>query len=209
MNSRFTVRSPLGSAVALATVLAGSALVSAQPVQAPLAIDTAKITIAGTSNIHDYTASTTEARVTRVQLGSAVAGEAFWTEVQKPGGLEAFDISVVAGSLKSTKEGLDKNMYKALKVKEHADITFSVTRMDGIPGALKATGMLRIAGVEREVTLPLKTVRKGDKLAVTGVLDVLMTDYGIAPPKAMMGLVKTDPKITITFEVLLGLASTN
>ena len=202
---RSFVRSTLGSAFAVGAALAvGSVAVA----QAPLAIDTAKVTIAGTSNIHDYTASTASARITRVQLGPDVAGPAFWDEAQKPGGLEAFEISIPAGSLKSTKDGLDKNMYKALKVKEHADITFTLKRMEGAPGALSAIGTLRIAGVEQEVTLPLKTSRKGDKLAVSGTLDVLMTDYGIAPPKAMMGMVKADPKIQITFEVLLGLLTT-
>src|SRR5687768_17096374 len=69
--------------------------------------------------------------------------------------------------------------------------------------------MLNVAGVEREVTLPLKTARKGDGLAVSGVLDVLMTEYGNAPPKAMMGMVKADPKIKITFDVVLGVTATN
>src|SRR5688572_29695137 len=196
---RSFVRSTLGSAFAVgAALVAGSVAVA----QAPLAIDTAKVTIEGTSNIHDYTASTASARITRVQLGPDVVGAAFWDEVQKPGGLEAFEISIPAGSLKSIKDGLDKNMYKALKVKEHADITFTLKRMEGAPGALQAFGTLRIAGVEREVTLPLRTARKASGLSVSGELDVLMTDYGIAPPKAMMGMVKADPKIKITFEVL-------
>ncbi|HJR61695.1 MAG TPA: YceI family protein [Vicinamibacterales bacterium] len=203
--TRQFVRSTFGSTFALAAALTAGSITLAQ---APLAIDTAEVSIAGTSNIHDYTATTSSARVTRVQLAADVAGAAFWDEVQKPGGLEAFDISIPAASLKSTKEGLDKNMYKALKVKEHAEITFSLKRMEGAPGALTATGILRIAGVEREVALPLKTARKGDKLAVTGALDVLMTDYGIAPPKAMMGMVRADPKIKITFAVLLGLVTT-
>ena len=205
MTRHVLVRSSIGSALALALALAANSIALAQ---SPLAVDTARITIAGTSNIHDFTATTTTARVTRVQLGSAVAGAAFWDDAQQPGGLEAFDLAIAADSLKSTKEGLDKNMYKALKVKEHADITFRLTRLDGVAGALNAIGTLRIAGVEREVTLPLKTARKGDKLTVTGALDVLMTDYGIAPPKAMMGMIKTDPKIRITFEILLGLVTT-
>ena len=203
--TRQLVRSTFGSALALTAALAAGTIATAQ---APLGIDTAKITIAGTSNIHDYTATTTSARVTRVQLGALTAAPSFWDEVQKPGGLEAFDISIPAESLKSSKDGLDKNMYKALKVKEHADITFCLKRMEGAPGALRAFGSLRIAGVEREVTLPLKTARKGSGLSVTGELDVLMTDYGIAPPKAMMGMVKADPKIKITFEVLLGVTTT-
>ncbi len=203
--TRQIVRTSIGSALAVAAILGAGAIGTAQ---SPLAIGTARITIAGTSNIHDYTATTTDARVTRVQVAPAVAGAAFWDDVQKPGGLEAFDISIPAATLKSSKDGLDKNMYKALKTKEHADITFSMTRLEGAPGALQAIGTLRVAGVERQVTLPLKTTRKGANLAVTGELDVLMTDYGIAPPKAMMGMVKADPKIKITFEVVLAVATT-
>ena len=203
MTRHQIARTSLGSALALAFALGPAALA-----QAPLAFETSKVTIAGTSNVHDYTATTATVRVTRVELGAAAAGEAFWTEVQKPGGLAALDLAIPAISLKSSKDGLDKNMYKALKVKEHADITFSLKRMEGAPGALTAIGMLTIAGVEREVTLPLKTARKGSGLAVSGTIDVLMTDYGIAPPKAMMGMVKAHPKITVTFEVLLGLVTT-
>ena len=31
-----------------------------------------------------------------------------------------------------------------------------------------------------------------------------MTDFGITPPKAMLGMLKTDPKVTVTFETVLG-----
>lgn len=206
MTRHLTTHPSLGSALALAAALTfGSTTIA----QAPLVLGTSKITIAGTSNVHDYTATTAKASITNVRLGGSVAGDAFWDEVQKPGGLEAFDISIPAESLKSSKEGLDKNMYKALKTKEHALITFSLKRIAGAPGALQAIGLLKIAGVEREVTLPLKTVRQGQGLAVSGEVDVLMTDFGIAPPKAMMGMVKADPKITVTFDVLLAVAATN
>jgi polyisoprenoid-binding protein YceI len=200
MKSRFFVTAVFGSTLALA----GAIVVA----QAPLAINTATITIAGTSNVHDYTATTAEAKVTRVEFGDAVPGPTFWEDVQKPGGLQAFDLSIPAATLKSSKDGLDKNMYKALKVTQHPQITFSLTRMEGAPGALKAFGTLTVAGVAQEVTLPLKTTPKGAGLMVTGELNVLMTDYGIAPPKAMLGMVRADPKIKITFEVLLGVAST-
>ena len=204
MTRQFT-RSSLGSALTLAAALTAGATLMAQG--SPLALDSAKITLAGTSNVHDYTATTTKVTLTRVQIG-AIAGNTFWDDVQKAGGLEAFDITIPAESLKSPKDGLDQNMYKALKTTEHANITFSLKSLTGTPGALTATGTLTVAGVAREVTLPLKTVKKDDRLAVSGTIDVLMTDYGITPPKAMLGMVKADPKITITFEVLLGLVTT-
>lgn len=204
MKRQTSLRSLVGAALAVGTLITGQVVA-----QAPLTIEKAKITIAGTSNVHDYTATTADAKVTRVQFAIDVAGPTFWEEVQKPGGLASFDLEIKAETLKSTKDGLDKNMYKALKTKEHALITFSLKRIAGAPGALQAIGLLKIAGVEREVTLPLKTVRQGQGLAVSGEVDVLMTDFGIAPPKAMMGMVKADPKITVTFDVLLAVAATN
>ena len=194
--------------LALLTCLTVGTGAFAQGTTTPLAIATARITIAGTSNVHDYTATTTDARVTRAQFGGGATGDGLWDEAQKPGGLEAFDIAIAAASLKSPKEGIDKNMHKALKVKEHADITFSLKRIEGTPGALQAFGTLRIAGVERDVTLPLTTARKGATLVVTGAIDVLMPDFGIAPPKAMLGMVKTDPKVTVSFEVVLAKVTT-
>lgn len=208
MTSSTFFRASIGSTLALLLTLAAGAGAAGSADPSPLTIQASKVTLAGTSNVHDYTATTTDVRVTRVRFAAATAGDAFWQNLQKPGGLEAFDIAVGAATLKSSKDGLDKNMYKALKVKEHADITFSFKRMEGAAGALQALGVLRIAGVEREVTLPLTATPKGDTLVVAGQIDVLMTDFGIAPPKALMGMVKAHPKVTVAFEIVLALATT-
>ena len=203
MRKQLFIRTSV-AALAAAALIAGVQVAA----QGPLAIDKAKITIAGTSNIHDYTATTADARVTRVQVSPSVIGPAFWDEVQKPGALEAFDLTIAAATLKSSKEGLDKNMYKALKTKEHPQLTFSLKRMEGEPGALRAIGMLQIAGVEKEVAFDLKAAANASTITVIGEVPLLMTDYGITPPKAMLGMLKTDPKITVTFEVVLGAPTT-
>lgn len=191
----------------LASVLA---LGIAQDVgRAPLALGSARVSIAGTSNIHTYTASTTTVRLTRVQVASVATGANFWDEVVKPGQLEAFEIVIPAATLTSPKEGLDKNMQKALKVQEFPDITFRLLRTTaGTNGALNAVGVLKIAGVEREVTLTLKTERQDAGLLVKGELGLLMTDFNIKPPVAMLGMLKTDPKVVITFETVLGVPLT-
>ena len=201
---RRQVRATLFTAGALAGCLAAVAATGAQAVR-PLAIDTARVTIAGTSNIHAYTASTTAVRVTRASLSGAAAGPAFWDTVTKPGVIETFDVAIAASQLSSPKEGLDKNMHKALKVQEHPDITFRLTGLEPAPaaGALKARGILRIAGVEREVALDLTTERRDAALTVKGKVNLLMTDFGIKPPTAMLGMLKTDPKVTVTFETVL------
>jgi polyisoprenoid-binding protein YceI len=203
MRTRFTVHALLGSALALTTYVALGAHAGAQT---PLAFGSTRITISGTSNIHPYTASTTTVNVTRAQFAAAAAGPDFWTNVLKPGAVEAFEITIPAATLTSPREGLDKNMHKALQVKEHQDITFRLLRLEprpGAPDALRAIGVLQVAGVEREVGLDVTTERKGSTLSVQGQVQLLMTDFGIKPPTAMLGMLKTDPKVSVAFEVVL------
>jgi hypothetical protein len=193
----------LGSAVLFAIYVAAGAAAGAQ---APLAIDTARITISGSSNIHAYTASTTTVRVTRGQLGSPLEGPDLWASALKPRGVEAFEIAIPAATLTSPREGLDKNMHKALQVKEHPDITFRLLRLEprsGAAGALRGIGVLKIAGVEREIALDITTERKSSTLSVQGQVQLLMTDFGIKPPTAMLGMLKTDPKVTVVVETVL------
>ncbi len=197
----------------LAIVLYAIALTAATAQEAPssaLKLVSSRVSLAGTSNIHAYTASTTTARIVRVQVASGVFGANVWEQILKPGALEAFEISIPAATLSSPKEGLDKNMHKALKVTEYPDITFRLSRLEGAEasGAIRAIGSLTIAGVEREVTLALTTQRADANFTVTGELQLLMTDFGITPPKAMLGMLKTDPKVTITFETVFGIPLT-
>ena len=209
MNRQIGVRALLGSAMALTMWAAVGAAVSGG--QTPLAIDSARITISGTSNIHAYTASTTTVRVTRAQLTCELEGPEMWSNALKPGAVEAFEIAIPAATLTSPRDGLDKNMHEALKVKDHPDIVFRLLRFEpgsGAPGTLRAIGVLQIAGVEREVSFDVTTQREGSTLRVQGRLLLLMTDFGIKPPVAMLGMLKTDPKVAITFETVLAVPRT-
>ena len=128
-----------------------------------------------------------------------------WKLVEQPALVEAFAISVPSASLHSTKDGIDKNMHKALKASEFKDITFRVKSLASRPGAgaLRAVGVLTIAGISKDVTLDLTAQRAGSNVSVVGEIPLLMTDYGVTPPKAMMGMMRTDPKISIRLELVL------
>ena len=209
MALRNSVRRALGAGLVLAFLAGSPSVVARQNAPAALGVGSARVTIAGTSNIHPYTASTTVVRVARAQLAATVAGPEFWDNLVKPGAIEAFEIAIPAATLASTKEGLDKNMHKALKTQEHPDITFRLARVEtAAAGGVKLVGTLRIAGVEREVALNATTRRNDSGLTVKGELQLLMTDYGITPPKAMLGMLKTDPKVTVTFETVLAIPLT-
>src|SRR5688572_10654043 len=209
MRHRRFVHATIASSLALGIFAAALSAVAPQA-PTPLTIGSGRLTVAGTSSVHDWAATTGAVRITRVQLAPQASGSAIWDEAVKPGALESFEIAIAAGTLKSSKDGIDKNMYKALKTKEHPDITFRLVKMEAgaAAGALKAVGMLTIAGVAREVTLDLTTQAKDATLLVKGALPLVMTDYGVAPPKAMLGMIKTNPKVTVTFEIALAVANT-
>jgi len=203
-----------GCAVAVGliiTAVAGAATGQQETSQSPLTLASGRVSIAGTSNIHAYTASTDAVRVRRVQLAHGVMGPNVWERIVTPGAVDAFEVAIPAATLSSPKESLDRNMHKALKVAEHPDVVFRLLRLEPraeAPGALRAVGLLQIAGVEREVAVQLTTERTDAALKVQGTLDLQMTDYGIKPPTAMLGMLKTDPKVTVTFETLLAVPLT-
>ena len=176
--------------------------------QAPssLGVASGRVSISGTSNIHPYTASTTSVRMRNAKLTVDIANPSLVAELTKPGALQDFEIAIAAGTLVSGKDGLDKNMYKALKIQDHPDVTFRLNRLDGSGAqadSLRATGLLTIAGVERSVAFDVNLHVTGSTLSVKGSVPLLMTDFGVTPPKAMLGMLKTDPKVTVTFEASL------
>src|SRR5262249_31593399 len=149
MIARRLARFTISAFVTLSVFGAVGAASSSSDARIPLTLSSARVSIAGTSNIHDYTASTTNVRVVRLELAEGVGGPNVWDEIVKPGALDSFEVAIAAASLSSPREGIDKNMHKALKVSEFPTITFRLIGFDGgEPGLLHATGTLKIAGVE-------------------------------------------------------------
>lgn len=191
------------AAVAVAAV--STITLAARDQAVPIRIASAKVTITGTTNVHGYTAATPTVRLTTIKTG-AFDGD-LMNLALKPALVEAFEIAIPAASLKSPKDGIDKNMHKALKTDKFADITFRLTSLEKSGAGLRALGTLTIAGVSKEIVLNLSAKRAGSNLVVAGEIPLLMTDYGVTPPKAMMGMMKTDPKITISLELVLAAAT--
>ena len=195
----------LACAVAATVPLTGRAAATQAVPAAPLILDSARVSLDGTSNVHAFTASTATVSVTGIEIAGA-PGEDVLEYLLQPGALKGFEVAIPAASLTSPKDGIDKNMHKALKAQEHRDIRFRLRALQPAGDTYRALGVLTIAGVDKEVALDLTIERRGHALAVTGGTDLLMTDYGITPPKAMLGMLKTDPKVRIRLELLLGAA---
>jgi polyisoprenoid-binding protein YceI len=203
----------------LITLIAALAVASASPVlhaedanasaSPTIAIKSGTLRMDGKSTLHDFTVATSAFGL-RTTL-EVPPGETDWTPVLKPGSVKTFELRIPVASLKAEKDGLNKNMYKALKSDKNPEIVLNVERYEvGAPASdvtpLKVAGTLTVAGVTRPVELTLDTKVTPDGLSVEGHQDILMTDFGIDPPKFMLGALQTANKVVISFSLVFGLA---
>lgn len=181
-------------------LLIGSLLVASGSLMAQdnYSLSNYNVTINGTSNLHAWNENVQH-----------VSGKG---DVIKDDGksftLQSFSILMEVKSIKSTEGSIMNNKtYKALKSDKYPEITFSLADpIANVPhGAsaysVNAKGKLTIAGVTRQITMPVKISLDGDKkLIVDGSQEVKMTDYGVQPPTAMFGMLKVGDAITIGFK---------
>lgn len=150
-----------------------------------------KITIDGTSTIHDWTENVEK-------FTGSLTGKV------KDGKLESISsakIVVEVNSIKSGKSGMDDNTYKALKQKEHPQITYQLKSYNITGSTVSLTGSLSIAGVTKTVSFKATYKMEGTKMVFTGSHTFKMTDFNIDPPTAVMGTIKTGDDITVKFNL--------
>lgn len=156
-----------------------------------------KLTVSGTSSIHDWDIDAEQ------QKGQIVLNTANELKIEK------LTLDVFAESLKSGKGGMDKNTYKALNTNKHKAITFQLTDVKDVKASgtdsykVDIAGNLTIAGVTKKTSLNLEMLVTSNKVTLKGKKAFKMTDFGIAPPKALLGTITTGDEVTITFNTIL------
>ncbi|MEO9965543.1 MAG: YceI family protein [Reichenbachiella sp.] len=160
-------------------------MAGAQPLKLQIAESSMKIS--GTSSLHDWTSDVEEYEAQAILADTRIADIQFIAKVK---------------SIKSGKSGMDNNTYKALNESEYPDISFTSAELTIEGDKLVGYGQLTIAGKTRRIPLNL-TLDNNSKISVKGEVQVKMTDYGISPPTAVFGTIKTGDDITILFDFTL------
>ena len=148
-----------------------------------------KMSILGTSTLHDW---------------ESVVEDFSVTTSTEEGKLTNINLNVVVKSIKSGKGGMDKNTYKAMKADQFPNIKFSAKELSVSGTNITGTGQLTIAGKTKSIPVNFSYEKwNNDTFQVIGKVDIVMSEYGIDPPTAMMGAIKTGDKITIKFEIAM------
>ncbi len=163
--------------------------------QSPFALDnvSSKISILGTSTLHDWESDVEE-----------IEGEINLDfDGNKLQSLNNLILTVTVKSIKSGKSGMDKNTYNALNEKKHPQITYQLSSVESITANdLKVNGELSIAGVTKTKELISQYVIEDRSVVFNGAITFNMTEFDIKPPTALMGTIKTGDEITIEYDVI-------
>lgn len=152
-----------------------------------------KLWVEGTSNKNDW---------------SVHAADVTGTIDVADGQINQVSVDVAAGAMKSNRSTImDRLMHSALQAPEHPTISFVLDApADGARGdafSLDAPGRLTLAGETRDVTISVEGERLDDgSIRFTGSHPLTMSDYGITPPTAMFGSLRTADDVVVHFEIV-------
>jgi len=210
----FIARPPSESAAVKGKTVADNPAV---PIQRFFASSGGRVTIKGTSDIHDWQVESS------VIGGFFEAGPGFPVEPRgtvQTGPLQArAEAAIPVRSLRSVgKNGLpyndamDQIMYESLRGEQNPKIRYRLVEIS-LKGTLnpnkgyecEAQGELEVAGVTNEITMPVLVLPLGHgKLKISGEISVKMTSFQIDPPTAL-GLIKTGDDVRLLFDWLVAL----
>lgn len=150
----------------------------------------------GTSSLHDWHV---DAEDVKGSLQIEVSEEAL--------SIKKLNVEIISESLKSGKKSMDKNTYKALETDKYSSIKFnylstkSITKVSDNTYSVEAYGNLTITGNTQKILLKFKLKTEDNKVSIEGEKSIKMTSYGVEPPTALLGTIKTGDDLTIKFNI--------
>lgn len=151
--------------------------------------DESTMKISGTSTLHDW----------HIDVESFTAKASLNGE-----NIESAEFKAVVKSLKSGTSSMDDNTYEALDAENYPTINFKSTSKVGADGKVNIKGNLTIAGTTKPIAIAATIEKWSEKsMTVKGKHTFKMTDFGIDPPRAVFGTIRTGDEITIEFKIVL------
>lgn len=153
--------------------------------------------VKGTSNLHDWD----------MELKNFTSSFQLSQEGMKVKSISDMKFSCKVKDIKSESSIMDKKAWDALKNDKQPEITFTGTSVSGLAAengkfSGTANGKLSIGGQSRDVSIPFRGTFSDDRtVSIDATADLTMSSFGISPPTAIMGTLKTGDKVTVSLKL--------
>ncbi len=161
--------------------------------------------IEGDSTLHRWSSTSTA-----VEMSFTLAeGATDPAEAVESSSVKSAEARVPSASLKSGDNGLDKNMRRAMNAEKFPEVLYKLVSYtpakskEGGVMTVDTKGELSINGRTQVVTIGMEFVRSPEGLRARGAYALKMSDYGIPPPKLMLGTIKVRDLVTIRFDLTI------
>ncbi len=161
--------------------------------------------ISGSSNVNRFTCETED-----VEGGGALPARSMRSAASAVGEEVEAALSIEVASFDCGHSRMNADMYEALKAGAFPHIRFRLIQAELLQSEstndgwrpIRATSEIIIAGQKRILNFDAEGQQTADSsYRVRGSIPVKMTDFGVKPPIAMLGLVRAKDDITVHFDV--------
>ncbi len=158
----------------------------------------AQITISGTSTLRGWSCEGPG----NIEASPGNSGEGVHGF---PDGLAAAVVTVpVFDIVCGEGDEMTDHMREALHADEFSEIVYQLEEYTVTGnGTAQVSGSLTIAGVTNPINMNVALQPEGDALRATGETPIDMTEYGVEPPRVMLGLLQVRDVARVAFDALL------
>lgn len=120
---------------------------------------------------------------------------------------QSLTLTIPVEQIEAESGGLTKNIHKYLKADDYPNISFELNNVTDITEQqdgsflITASGIITAAGSENTVEMQVTATVENGGIQFTGNKELLMTDFGIDPPTAVFGTIRSRDEISIEFDV--------
>lgn len=182
------------SALIIAFLISSTAIFAQQ--KKKLVSSASKISVEGTSTIHDW----------EIDVEEFSGNAEFATEGDNLKIISS-DLKCKVNSMKSGKSSMDDVTYEAMKEVDYPEIVFKYHKTEKITkttNGYKAVvlGYLTIADEKKLLRLNIDLTTSGDKIIAEGSAGFKMSTFGIDPPTAVFGTIKSGDFVTVKYKLI-------
>ncbi|WP_234571429.1 YceI family protein [Rhodohalobacter sp. 614A] len=164
--------------------------------------ESSSMIIDGDSNVHDWEAQATEVNGTLVLQNI----ESVSAENLTPESFKSLSLTIPVEGIDAESGGLKKNIHKHMEKDDYPNVTFelnNVTEVTSQDGALLITGngVITAKGTSYTADMQVTANVQDGSIQFTGEKQILMTDFGIDPPTAVFGTIRSKDEVIIKFDV--------